>query len=161
MISKEKTYDKLNFTDDFMFCKVLSANPDITKELLKMLLNIRIRSISFPDSQKAIDITSDGHGIRLDVYVEDADNSVYDIEMQNSMHANLPKRTRYYQGMIDLNMLQRGMSYSELRKTIIIFICMRDPYERNRSVYTFENRCVEVPDLSMRDETSSEVGSYK
>ena len=50
----------------------------------------------------------DSKGIRLDVYVEDDKETIYNIEMQTSSNKNLPKRTRYYRGMIDLNILQTG-----------------------------------------------------
>lgn len=38
----------------------------------------------------------------MDVYVEDDNNTVFDIEMQTTKQKDLPKRSRYYQGMIDL-----------------------------------------------------------
>ena len=58
-------------------------------------------------------------GIRFDVYSEDDSGIVYDCEMQTSKKDNLPKRTRYYQGMIDLNLLERGADYKELKKSYV------------------------------------------
>ena len=100
-----KSYNELSFIDDFMFCKILSTNPDLTKELLEIILDIKILEIRFPEPQKTIEITADGRGIRLDVYVESgSDNSadgnhktVYDIEMQTRLKNDLAKRSRYYQ----------------------------------------------------------------
>lgn len=86
--------------------------------------------ITYPDTQKAIEITADGKGIRMDVYVEGDEGTIYDIEMQTSMLSNLNKRARYYQGMIDLNTIERGADYKELRKTYIIFLCKFDPFDR-------------------------------
>lgn len=113
-----KNYDELTFTDDFMFCKVLENNPEICRELLEMILNVKIRKIVCTNKQKTIEITSDGKGIRLDVYLEDAENTIYDIEMQTTEQKDLPKRSRYYQGMIDLNLIERGAKYKELKKVI-------------------------------------------
>ena len=45
---------------------------------------------------KSVDMTYDGKGVRFDVYGED-DDTVYDIEMQTSITADIPKRIRYYQ----------------------------------------------------------------
>ena len=36
-------YDKLKFTDDFMFGAVLTTHLDIYRELLELILNVKIR----------------------------------------------------------------------------------------------------------------------
>ena len=148
-----KDYSELVFSDDFMFCKVLVNNPDICRELISLILKKDISSIKIPEKQKPIEITVDGKGIRLDVYVEGEDDDVvYDIEMQTTLNKNLPKRTRYYQGMIDLDLIERGADFSELKKSYIIFVCLTDPFDRNASVYTMQNRCDEFDDLYLNDE---------
>ena len=136
---KSKKYEELTFTDDFMFCKVLENNHELCKELLELLLNIKIKKVESVNKQKSIDITADAKSVRLDVYLEDTEMSVYDVEMQAAIKRDLPKRSRYYQGMIDLNQIEKGAKYSELKKSYIIFICMSDPFENNLPVYTFEN----------------------
>ena len=148
-----KEYDELQFTDDFLFCKVLENNEDLCKELLELILGKKIRKINYLAKQKVIDITSDGKGIRLDVYLEDDENTVFDIEMQTTTSKNLPKRTRYYQGMIDLNLIEKGADYKELKKSYIIFICMQNPFKQDLHLYTFENRCNEDVALSLGDES--------
>lgn len=154
MSEQFKQYDELSFTDDFLFCKVLEYNEDLCKELLELILKKKISRIEYLAKQKTIDITSDGKGIRLDVYLEDDENTVFDIEMQTTKNRNLPKRTRYYQGMIDLNLIEKGADYSELKKSYIIFICLVNPYkEKNLHLYTFENRCGEDGELLLGDES--------
>ena len=37
-----KSYEELTFADDFMFCKILSTDLDLTKELIEIILNINI-----------------------------------------------------------------------------------------------------------------------
>ncbi|MDD3368009.1 MAG: Rpn family recombination-promoting nuclease/putative transposase [Lachnospiraceae bacterium] len=147
-----KKYEELTFVDDFMFCKILQNNVSLCKELIELILEKKISRISFPERQKTIEITSDGKGIRLDVYVEGS-TEVYDVEMQAVNKKNLPKRSRYYQGMIDLNLIERGADYEELKKSYIIFICTFDYFEQGLHRYCFENRCVEIPSLSLFDET--------
>lgn len=149
-----KKYEELNFIDDFFFCKILMKNKQLCKELLELILQIKIEEIVFTMEQKPIEITSDGKGIRLDVYVEDGSKTVYDIEMQPTMRKNLPKRSRYYQGMIDLNLIERGADYKELKKSFVIFICLSDPFDEGLHVYTFENQCKELPGLFLGDETT-------
>lgn len=105
-----------------------------------------------------IDITSDGKGIRLDVYLEDDENTVFDIEMQTTTSRNLPKRTRYYQGMIDLNLIEKGADYKDLKKSYIIFICMQNPFkQKDLHLYTFENRCNEKVALILGDESTKVI----
>ena len=149
-----KRYEDLTFTDDFMFCKVLSNNEDICKELLELILGIRITKIVVIHKQQEISITADAKSVRLDVYVEDDANSVYDIEMETTKKKNLPKRSRYYQGMIDLNIIERGDKYDKLKKSFVIFLCLKDPFNKGLHVYTFENTCKEAPDLLLGDETT-------
>ena len=95
--------------------------------------------------------------MRLDVYVEDDKGTLYDIEMQTTDYADpaeLPKRTRYYQAMMDMDVLNKGEFYTKLRKTYIIFICTFDPFDRNLSQYTFHETCAEDATLEMGDETT-------
>ncbi len=67
---------------------------------------------------------------------------------------NLPKRSRYYQGMIDLNLLESGASYEELPDSYIIFICTFDPFGKGRSRYTFQNVCLEDNRVILGDKTA-------
>lgn len=153
-----KEYEELLFTDDFMFCKVLENNEDLCKELLELILGKKIRRINYLAKQKVIDITSDGKGIRLDVYLEDEENTVFDIEMQTTTNKNLSKRTRYYQGMIDLNLIEKGSDYKELKKSYIIFICLQNPFKKfARHIYSFENRCNEDTSLVLGDESTKVI----
>ena len=70
---------------------------------MKSVSEKRFSKISYPETQKTISITADAKGVRFDVYVEDEEDTVYDIEMQIANTKNLSKRSRYYQGMIDVN----------------------------------------------------------
>ena len=147
----EKTYDELEFTDDFLFCRILMENEDLCIELVEMITGRKIKSIIKPESQKAIRLTYDGKGVRFDVYFEDEENVIYDIEMQASKKYNLRKRSRYYQGMIDLNILGKSKDYETLKDSYIIFICTFDEFGDGRHIYTFENVCMENPEIKLDD----------
>ena len=152
-MQKAKTYDELSFTDDFLFGKILTENPDVCKELLELIIGKKIRKLVYTHTQETIKPTSDGKGVRLDVYLEDDNNTVYDIEMQTTPNKNLPKRSRYYQGMIDLNLISSGENYEKLRTSYIIFICTFDAFGKGLPVYTFKNTCEEDPALKLGDES--------
>lgn len=98
----------------------------------------------------------DRKSIRLDVYVEDETGRVFDIEMQctDGHDGALAKRTRYYQGSIDMDLLEKGHMYEKLKPTFIIFICTFDPFHQGLPMYTFRNRCIEQEGLELGDQTT-------
>ena len=122
---------------------------------------MKIRKIVYPQTQKTIDLSLQAKGIRLDVYVEDDQNTVFNLEMQTSDGANLPKRMRYYQGMIDLNILDKGQDYTTLKKSYVIFICTFDPFGEGRHIYTFCNTCQENTALTLDDDAVKIILSTK
>ena len=155
-----KKFEDLTISDDFMF-GIVMRDPKYCKPFLETILNIKISHIEYPEDQKTINLSLDAKSIRLDVYVEDASNTVYNIEMQNGHNENLPKRTRYYQGIMDLNQLDKGMDYMQLKQSFVIFVCTFDPFQLGRHVYTFTNRCVEDPDLLLNDGTQKIILNTK
>lgn len=68
---QKKEYKELLFTDDFLFCKILTNNLNLLKDLLEMILDIPIQRVELAEPQKTMEELVDGRGIRLDVYVED------------------------------------------------------------------------------------------
>ena len=117
-MANAKKYDDLTFTDDFMFCKVMTTNPELCHELLELILGKKVGAFTRLDQQKPIEMTADGKGIRFDVYSEDDSGIVYDCEMQTSKKDNLPKRTRYYQGMIDAIQIFEGLGILKKRNRV-------------------------------------------
>ena len=160
MAMKMKKYEELELRDDFMFSRIMS-NPKFVKPLLETILGVKIRKIVYPQTQKTIDLSLQAKGIRLDVYVEDDQNTVFNLEMQTSDGANLPKRMRYYQGMIDLNILDKGQDYTTLKKSYVIFICTFDPFGEGRHIYTFCNICQENTALTLDDDAVKIILSTK
>ena len=151
-----KAWENLTIADNFIFQKVMRKKR-LCKRLIENILQIKIRKIVFPETEKDIRIRRDSKSIRLDVYVEDDAGTLYDIEMQTTGYtdpAALPKRTRYYQAMMDMDVLNKGELYTKLRRTYIIFICTFDPFDRGRSLYTFRETCQEEPAFLMGDETA-------
>ncbi len=81
MNRREKTIHELNLEDDFLFAKVMS-DKEICRKVLEQILDIPIKQVTLPSSQRSIDILYEGKGIRLDVYVNDDKGTVYNVEMQ-------------------------------------------------------------------------------
>ena len=147
-----KSVEELTFTDDFMFGTIMKNKP-ICKGVLERLLHIKVGKIEYPSLQKTIAPFYESKGIRLDVYVAES-SRVFDIEIQTSVPPDLPKRTRYYQSLMDVDCLLRGQSYAELKDSYVLFICTQDPFNKGLPVYTFENTCREESSLFLDDRTT-------
>ena len=149
-----KEWEELTIADNFLFQKVMQ-NPKLCKKLIEKLLLIKIKNIFYPTAEMTIENSPTQRGIRLDLYVETDKGVTIDIEMQTTdgSPSLLPKRTRYYQSMIDQNVLSKGEDYTELKKSYVIFICTFDPFPNNNlKQYTFTNRCHEKNELDLGDD---------
>lgn len=143
---------KLNLMDDFLF-DVATVDLETCKIIIELSLDITIRSIAWKEGQKVVHNLPGRRGIRMDFYVEDEDGRVFDVEMQKRNEGNIPKRTRFYQALIDAPMLKSGeRGFDEMKPSYIVVICGFDLYGYGLYRYTFDNRCKEIPELVMGDE---------
>ena len=152
-MAERKTYEELTFCDDFMFCKVLENDPDLCKALLEVILGHKIRGHVQLRKQASIDHSALSHGVRFDVFAMDKNGIAYDVEMQQAgSPKELPKRSRYQQSMMDLELLRPGEAYGRLRKSYVIFICRFNMYpQEGLHKYSFRNVCRELPKLELED----------
>ena len=136
--------------NNFVFGKTMELYPDLCRRLLELILDTKIKEISYPEREKTIEVRTDSKGIRLDVYVEEqGTNRSFDVEMQVANSDNIDKRMRYYQGLIDMDKLKRGQHYSKLGKSVIIFICPFDRFEYGLHFYSFSERCDQNPNIKL------------
>ena len=95
--------------------------------------------------------------IRLDAWAKAKDSRQFDMEMQNdSASDSIPKRIRYYQGLLDTPILKAGKEtkYKELPSTVIIFITQEDIFHKDLAKYTFSEQCEEIKGLHLEDGTA-------
>ena len=149
-IPQEQLWENLKISNDFIFAKVM-RNAQLCRELLGRLLDLAIERIEYSQEQKTIDISRDSKSVRLDVYLKDEQGTIYNVEIQTTSNRNLPRRTRFYQGMIDLNAIEKGADYSELPQSLVIFICTFDAFGFGLWKYSFENLCREDSDIRLND----------
>ena len=150
-----KPVEELTFIDDFMFTTIMK-DKEICKELLERLLKIKVLEINYPVAQKSLAPFFETKGVRLDVYVDDG-KRVFDIEIQTYIPEAIGKRMRYYQSILDMDSLQKGSVYTELKETYILFICTNDPFGKDLPVYTFKNRCIEDGEVSNDDKSTKVI----
>ena len=151
-----KPWEELTFIDDYMFKLVLRKHPKLCQRLLETILQIEIRKIVFLEAEQTIEPKYDSHGIRLDIYVADDQNTVYNVEMQVRPYTDLllAKRMRYYQSTIDIDDLKPGEGYDKLPKSFIIFLCPFDFMGGKRCFYIFRTYCQQDKDLLFPDEAT-------
>ena len=67
---------------------------------------------------------------------------------------SIVKRSRYYHGQMDMELLLKGMDYEKLPNSYVIFICCYAPFGQGKYKYTVEQRLREKPEYNYLD------GSY-
>lgn len=166
--SKFRKLEELNLIDNFLFQEMLSqkdTGEEFARILLGTILGKRIRKVRIVSQKAILGTDTDRHGIRLDAYIEDVSDErngemsdaevvsdIYDIEPNQIYEKkNLPRRTRFYHGMIDTQFLTAGATYDKLPNVIIIMILPYDPFDKNRMVYTIQNQCIEDPQIPYND----------
>ncbi len=63
--------------------------------------------------------------------------------MQTISNLPLSKRARYYQSNMDLDCLEKGADYTELKKCYVIFIWTFDYFKKDAPVYFFQSWDIE------------------
>lgn len=152
-LTPAEKWERATLADNFIFCKVMTANPDLCKELLELLLNIKIERIEIPVAERSFKVDYDSKGIRFDVYVKDGTGRCFDIEIQTTNRTNLAKCARYYQGLMDVDSLVSGADYSELNESYVIFLCMEDAFGNGLPVYDFHQVCKQDSEVLLNDGT--------
>ena len=152
----KKPFDELTITDNYMFQAVM-RDPKNVKPLLEMIIGKKISRIDVAEQEKTVETGYNSRGIRMDVYVEDDEDTVYDIEMQASKKRHFDKRFRYYQSAIDVDIVNKGESVGKLKKSLIIFITTHDPQEIRQS----EERRREYMSINVERADDKELGEYR
>ena len=162
MQAKEsKTLQELNLTDDFLF-DVATEELENCKAIIELTTGLRLKSLKWKSGQKVIHNLPGKRGVRLDFIAESEDGRIFDVEMQNRNEGNIPKRTRFYQALIDAPILKSGeRGFDKMNPLYIIIICNYDPYGKKKYCYTFDNQCKEVPGLRLGDEVTKLLFSTK
>ena len=148
-LTPEEKWERATIANNFIFYKVMRNNTDVCKRLLEILLEMEIDYIEM-SSEEEINIDFQSKGIRLDVYAKNQ-KECFNVEMQATDTKELPERARYYQGVIDVDILKSGQTYKELKNSYIIFICIEDIFKKGLAKYTFENSCLESPEIKLND----------
>ena len=145
MPNTNKTIQQLNLEDDFLFAKVMS-DKEVCRKVLEKILGVSIREVSVPATQKTINTLYDGKGIRLDVYLNDNEGTVYNVEMEVE-HMTLLQRDREN---IELGREEgREKGSNQMASLIKMLLAENRTEELNRALEDpdFRNRLFEEYDI--------------
>ena len=131
---------KLNLSDDKLF-SLLMGYDDFCKTVLEIVLGIELESIERVEVQQTYQNVIEYKSIRLDVFANGVDGTIYNVEMQKVEDDDMRLRSRFYHGLMDVSTLFKGHKYKGLPKSYVIFITEFDVFDRGLYRYTFKNRC--------------------
>ena len=146
------------FSDDYVFSKVMEENKDICLEVARVCVGDLLGDVDIEDMeinhQQVVDPIKDAKSARLDIYMVNSAKEMIDIEMQTSNERNLPKRSRYYIGVNDVDNFNKGIKYNDLPKSIVVFICTFDPFRLGYQKYVAKEHLY-VHDRCTKDVTEA------
>ena len=151
MGNKMKPFDELSFSDNYMFTTILEdrRNLNIAKGIVELALGKKVKDIRIAGVEKHVQARYGGKITRFDVLLEGEDSYI-DVEMQVRKLLNFPLRSRMYHSQMDAKYVKAG-DYQNMKKSIVIFICLEDYFGMRLPRYTFASMCVECSELILED----------
>lgn len=149
---EKKLLKELNLTDRFLFDEVIE-DPQTHRDMLSIIFGREIPLLTKNETEKEMRVSPQIRSVRMDVFSMDEERTVYNTEMQDKRKSDLAKRSRYYQALLDTNLLEPGIpNYNLLNTTYIILITTFDLFGYGKYQYTFEARCREEPGCVLEDQ---------
>lgn len=147
----KRTLQELDLLDRFLFDATME-DPKAYEALLAILFGEEIHLLTPPETEKEFRVSPLLRSIRVDVYSMDRKKRVFQTEAQKENTHNLPKRSRYYQSLMDTAMLEPGcIDFNLLKDTCIIMIAPFDLFGQEKYRYTFRMTCEESEELELQD----------
>ena len=160
MSNVKKRIEELDLMDDFLFTEA-TIDPETGQLLLKMIIEravgLKVENLIIEPQKTINGVDTDSHGIRMDVTareVTDVDGKtlrLFDVEPNNIKTEHLPRRSRYYQALTDVKLLEAGVDYDKLPDMWTIWILPYDPFGLDYRVYTVKNIVEESPEIEYND----------
>ncbi len=127
-------------------------DPENMRAMLEIILGKDIALKYLPQTEKEQRTSPASRLVKMDVWAQDEEGVIYDAESQQKNTGNLPKRSRYYQSLIDCKLLKPGVDdFNRLNPVVIIMIMPFDLFRKGKYCYTFSMQCEEVEGISLQD----------
>ena len=159
-----KRWDELDLMDNELM-NIVVSDPNVgipfCKCVLSVLLEKKIENIRVNVQRYIPGVDSGRRGVCLDVEVEEEEIldgtkrviEVFDLEPHHADKTDdYPRMMRYRQAMIDSGRMKKGDNkYRHLPNLYMILITDFDLFGEGQSLYTFQHRCLEVPEIPYED----------
>lgn len=150
-VQESRSLQDLNLVDRFLFDETMEV-PGMYQIMVNILLENKVTLLDRVQTEKEFRISPELRSVRLDVVSMDTTGKLYYTEMQKKNTGNLLRRSRYYQGQLDVSLLEPGsVDFNLLNDTCLILITPFDLFGKGLYRYTFSGVCEECPELRLRD----------
>ena len=156
-----KKLEDLDIMDAFLFDKATSSVENaitISKVIIKRATGFDVKNIIVETEKQIPGTDLNKRGVRLDVYLTEEDRQagkdilrLFDIEPNNYYESDLPRRSRFYQSLIDSELLPTNTPFRSLPDIFMIWILPYDPFGDERMIYTVKNMVVENNQIVYND----------
>ena len=156
-----KTLEELDMMDAFLFGKATASVENaitISKVIIKRATGFDVQNIIVETEKQIPGITLNKRGVRFDVYLTEEDRKagkdifrLFDIEPNKYYEPDLPRRSRFYQSLIDSQLLPANTPFRNLPDIFMIWILPYDPFGDDRMIYTVKNMVAENNQIVYND----------
>lgn len=157
----KRKLEDLNMIDAFLFDKATTSVQNaitISKVIIKRATGLDVENIVVETEKQISGMDLNKRGVRLDVYLTEEDMNagkdilrLFDIEPNNYYEPDLPRRSRFYQSLIDSQLLPTDTPFRKLPDIFMIWILPYDPFGDDRMIYTVKNMVVENDQIVYND----------
>jgi len=157
-ISRTKPLEELDMIDSFLFEETTESMEDaklIASIIIRRVTGHTVENLIVETEKQLKGISLNTRGIRMDVLATEKDGEkilrIYDIEPNKYEEKDIPRRSRFYQSLIDSKLLPTDTKFKELPDSMSIWILPYDPFGDDRMLYTVKNMVVENNHLVYND----------
>ena len=126
---------KFTLMDD-SFMSVVFKNKECAEILISVILKKILKIISVNTQYEMSNLKY--RSVRLDIFAEDENGVLYNIEVQNDNEGATPERARYNASSIDVHTIAKGEDVKNLPTTYVILITRNDVIGKNKPLYTIK-----------------------
>ena len=156
-----KKLEDLDMMDAFLFDKATASVENavtISKVIIKRATGFDVQNVVVETEKQIPGISLNKRGVRFDVYLTEEDRKagknifrLFDIEPNKYYEPDLPRRSRFYQSLIDSQLLPTNTPFRNLPDIFMIWILPYDPFGDDRMIYTVKNMVAENNQILYND----------
>ena len=144
--------ERFKLMDDDFFSEALDGKIDAVQFILNTVLERDDLKVIETKTQREYK-SATKRSIKLDIWAQDEQGRVTDVEIQRADKGTGAKRARFHSSMIDRDLLEKGQEFDEAAETFVIFITENDKYDAGLPVYHINRTIEELNHRSFEDES--------